>query len=212
MVNNATNRGLNKIKAPDHLNKTELMVLTSTGKSTRVKHQINSTSSQTLAMGENEESSVDPHLKHIKNQKLMFESEIESCIEFVVSGIDSGEDTVTLEETLNEIKALQEKLDNSVQEFLDISPSEEADTHSFQPSKLIFKIRKTTAALRKHKKENQSSELSNVSSRNLRVTFDSSSSNPTIHNTNSTSTFCSASTGSAVSGQLVSLDSAAPAS
>ena len=40
-------------------------------------------------MGENEESSVDPHLKHIKNQMLMFESEIESCIELVVSGIDS---------------------------------------------------------------------------------------------------------------------------
>ena len=87
-------------------------------------------------MGENEESSVDPHLKHIKNQKLMFESEIESCIEFVVSGIDSGEDTETLEETLSEIKELQEKLDNSVQELLDISPSEDADTLCFQLSKL----------------------------------------------------------------------------
>ena len=83
------------------------MVLTRTGKSTRVKRQVNSTSSQTPAMGENEESSVDPHLKHIKNQKLMFESEIESCIEFVVSGIDSGEDTETLGETLSEIKELQ---------------------------------------------------------------------------------------------------------
>ena len=71
------------------------MVLTRTGKSTRVKHQVNSTSSQTLAMGENTESSVDPHLKHIKNQKIKFESKIESCNEFVVSGIDSGEDTET---------------------------------------------------------------------------------------------------------------------
>ena len=110
------------------------MVLTRTGKSTRVKHQVNSTSSQTRAMRENEESSVDPHLKHNKNQKLMFESKIESCIEFVVSGIDSSEDTETLEETLSEIKELQEKLDNSVQELLDISPSEDADTLCFHLS------------------------------------------------------------------------------
>ena len=163
-------------------------------------------SSQTLAMGENKESYVDPHLKHrtlIKNQKLMFESEIESCTEFVVSGIHYGENTETLEETLSEIKELQEKLDNSVQELLDISPSEDADTLCFQFSKLKFKIRKTTAALRKHKKETQRAELSNVSSANLRVTFDSSSSNPTILNTNRTSRFFSASAGSEVSGQLV---------
>ena len=87
MVEKATNRGENFFKSLDHLNKTEL----------------NSTSSQTLAMGENDESSVDPLLKHIKNQKLMFGSEIEPCIEFVVSGIESGEDTETLEETLSEI-------------------------------------------------------------------------------------------------------------
>ena len=134
-----------------------------------------------------------------------------NCIEFVVSGINSGEDTETLEETLSEIKELQEKLDNSVQELLDISPSEDADTLCFQLSKLKFKIRKTTAALRKHKK-NQSAEVSNVSSGNLRVTFDSSSSNPTILNTNRTSTYFSASAGNEVSGQLVSSDSAAPAS
>ena len=165
------------------------MFLTRTGKSTRVKHQVNSTSLQTLAMGANEKSSVDPHFKHIKNQKLIIESEIESCIELVVSGIDSREDTETLEETLSEIKELQEKLDNSVQELLDISSSEDADMLCFELSKLKFKIRKTTAALRKHQKESQSSELSNVSSGNLRVTFDSSSSNPTILNTNRTSTF-----------------------
>ena len=188
------------------------MVLTRTGKSTRVKHQVNSTCSQTPTMGENEESSVDPHLKHIKNQKLMFESKIESCIELVVSGIDSGEDTKTLEETLSEIKELQEKLDNSVQELLDISPSEVADKLCFQLSKLKFKIRKTTAALRKHKKETQSAEVSNVSSGNLRVIFDSSSSNPTILNTNMTSTYFSVSAGNEGSDQLVSSDSAAPAS
>ena len=169
------------------------MVLTRTGKSTRVKHQVNSRS-QTVAMDENKESSVNPHLKHIKNQTLMSESEIEFCIEFVVSVIDSGEDTETVEETLSKIKELQEKLDNSVHELLDISPSEDADTFCSQLSKLKFKIRKTTAALRKYKKETQSAELSNVSSGNLRVTFDSSSSNPTNLNTNRTSTFFSAST------------------
>ena len=142
------------------------MVLTRTGKSTRVKHQVNSTRSQTVAMDENKESSVNSHLKHIKNQTLMCESEIESCIEFVVSGIDSGEDTETLEETLSKIKELQEKLDNSVHELLDISPSEDADTFCSQLSRLKFKIRKTTAALRKYKKETQSAELSNVSSGN----------------------------------------------
>ena len=128
------------------------MVLTRTGKKTRNKHQLNATSSQALALGENEESSLDPHLKHIKNQNIVLESEIESCIEFVVSGIDSGEDFKTLEETLFEIKELQEKLDNSLQELLDISPSEDADTHCFQLTKPKFKIRKTTAVLRKHKK------------------------------------------------------------
>ena len=140
-------------------------------------------------MGENEESSVDPHLKHIKNQNIVLASEIESCVEFVVSGIDSGEDTETLEETLSKIKELQEKLNISLQELLDISPSEDADTHCFQFTKSKFKIRKTTVVFRKHKKRTQSAEPSNVSSSNLRVTFDSSSSNPTILNTNSTSRF-----------------------
>ena len=119
----------------------------------------------------------------------MFESEIESCIEFFVSGIDSGEATETLEKTLSEIKELQEKIDNFVQELLDISPSEDADTFCFQLNKLKFKIRKTTVSLRKHKKETQSAELSNVLSGNVRVTFDSSNSNPTILNANRTSTF-----------------------
>ena len=141
----------------------------------------------------------------------MFESEIESCIECVVSGIDSGEDTETLEETLSEIKELQEKLNNSLQELLDISPSEDADTHCFQFTKPKFKIRKTTVVLRKHKKGTQSADLSNISSSNLRVTFDSSSSNPTILNTKITSRFFTASVGSEVSGQLVSSDCAAPA-
>ena len=143
----------------------------------------------------------------------MFEMEIDSCVDFVVSGIDSGEDTGTLEETLSEIKELQEKLDNSVQELLVISPSEDAaDTLCFHFSKLKFRIRKTTAVLRKNKKETQSSERSNISSGNLRVTFDSSSSNPTVLNTNRTSRFFSASAGSEVLGQIVSSDSAAPAS
>ena len=70
----------------------------------------------------------------------------------------------------------------------------------------------TTAALRKHKTKTQSAELSEVSSGNLRVTFDSRSNNPTILNTNGTSTFFSAYAGREVSDQLVSSDSAAPAS
>ena len=70
----------------------------------------------------------------------MFESNIESCIEFVVSVIDSGEDTEAREETLSGVKELLEKLDKSVQELLDILPSEDADTHCFELNKLKFKI------------------------------------------------------------------------
>ena len=99
-------------------------------------------------MGENEESSVDPQLKHIEKQKLIFESEIEPCIEFVVSTIDSGEDTETIEETLSVIKELQEKSDNSVQELLEISPSEDAHTLCSHLSKLKFKIQKPSTNLR----------------------------------------------------------------
>ena len=176
------------------------MVLTPTGKTKRNKHQVSSTTSQTVALGENKESSADPQLKHIKNQKLMFESEIESYIELVVSGIDSGEDTETLEGTLSEIKEPQEKLDNSVQELLDILPAEDANTLYSQLSKLKLKIPKTTATLRRRKKENQRAGLSNNSSDNLRVTFDSSRINPTILITNRTSTFFSASAASELSG------------
>ena len=84
---------------------------------------------------------------------LKTKSKIESGIEFVVSGIDSGEDTETLEETLRENKEMQEKLDNSVQELLDISPSEDADTLCSHFSKLKFKIRKTTTALANTRKK-----------------------------------------------------------
>ena len=72
----------------------------------------------------------------MKTKSQFFEIEIESCIEYVVSGIDFGEDTETLEETLSKIKELQEKHDKSVQEFLDVLPSEDADTLCSQLSKV----------------------------------------------------------------------------
>ena len=48
--------------------------------------------------------SEDPHLKCLTNLKLMYKSEIESCIKFLKSGTDCGEDSELLEETLVEIE------------------------------------------------------------------------------------------------------------
>ena len=52
--------------------------------------------SQTQYWDDNTESHEqvfeDPHLKRLTYLKLMYESEIESCIDFITSGIDCGKD------------------------------------------------------------------------------------------------------------------------
>ena len=67
--------------------------------------------SQTQYSDDNTESqeqvSEDPQLKRLTNLKLIYESEIESCIEFITSGIDCGEDSEIFEETLLEMKELR---------------------------------------------------------------------------------------------------------
>ena len=138
-----------------------------------------SSNSQTQYSDDNTESheqvSEDPHLKRLTNLKLMYESEIESCIEFITSGIDCGEDSETVEETLLEIKELQEKYELTIQELLDKAPSSDAETLCSHLSKLKFKIRKITSAYRKYKKELVSATQSNQTNNIPRVTFDNSS-------------------------------------
>ena len=121
-----------------------------------------------------EQVSEDPQLKRLTNLKLMNESEIESCIEFITSGIDCGEDSETIEETLLEIKELQEKSDFTIQELLDEAPSSDAETLCSHLSKLNFKRRKTTSAYRKYKKDLLSAPQSNQTNNIPRVTFDDS--------------------------------------
>ena len=135
-----------------------------------------SSNSQTQYSDDNNESheqvSEDPQLKHLTNLKLMYESEIESCIEFITSGIDCGEDSGTVEVTLLEIKELQEKYEFTIQELLDKAPSSDAETLCSHLSK--FKIRKTTSAYRKYKKELVSAPQSNQINNIPIVTFDDS--------------------------------------
>ena len=134
--------------------------------------------SQTQYSEDNTEShkqvSEDPHLKCLTNLKLMYESEIESCIEFITSGIDCGEDSETVEETLLEIKELEKK-ELTIQELLDKAPSSDAETLCSHLSKLKFKTRKITSAYRKYKKELVSATQSNQTNKIPRVTSDNSS-------------------------------------
>ena len=105
----------------------------------------------------------------------MYESEIEFCIEFITSGIDCGEDSETVEETLLEIKELQEKYELTIQELLDKAPSSDAETLCSHLRQLKFKIRNTTSAYRKYKKELVSATQSNQTNNIPRFTFDNSS-------------------------------------
>ena len=102
-----------------------------------------SSNSQTQNLDDNIESheqvSEDPHSKHMTNLKLMYESEIESCIEFITSGIDCGENSDTVEEILLEIKEIKEKYDFTIQERLDNAPSSDAETLCSLLSKLKLK-------------------------------------------------------------------------
>ena len=134
------------------------MVFTSTGKSTGSNNQtMISSNSQTQYSDDNTKSdkqvSEDHQLKRLTNLKLMYESESESCIEFITSGIDCGEDSETVEETILEIKEVQERYEFTIQELLDKAPSSDVETLCPHMSKLKFKIRKTTSAYRKYKKE-----------------------------------------------------------
>ena len=105
----------------------------------------------------------------------MYDSKIESCIEFITSGTDCGEDSETVEETLLEIKELQKKYEFIIQELLDKALSSDAETLCSHLSKLIFKIRKTTSAYRKYKKELVSAPQSNQTNNISKETFDKSS-------------------------------------
>ena len=98
------------------------MVFTRTGQSTGSNNQtMISSNSRTEYSDDNTESheqvSEDRQLKHLTNLKLMYESEIESCIEFFTSGIDCREDSGTVAVTLLEIKELQEKYDLQFKNF-----------------------------------------------------------------------------------------------
>ena len=106
---------------------------------------------------------------------MIYESEIEWHIEFFTSGTYCGGDSETVEETLLKIKEIQEKYDFTIQEFLDKAPSSDAENLCSHLSKHKFKIRKTTSAYRKYKKELVSAPQSNQSNNIPRVTFDNSS-------------------------------------
>ena len=104
----------------------------------------------------------------------MYEIEIQSCIEFITCGIDCGEDSETVEETLLEIKELQEKYDFTIQELLNKTSLSDAKALCSHLRRLKFKIRKTTSAYRKNKKEHVSAQQSSQRNDIPKVTFDNS--------------------------------------
>ena len=127
------------------------MVFTLTGKTTGNNNQtMISPKLQTQYSDNNTESheqfSEDPHLKRLTNLKLMYESEIEYCIELNTTSFDCGEDSETVEVTLLEIRELQEKYDFTNQHLLQKATSCDAETLCSHLGKLKFKIRKTTSA------------------------------------------------------------------
>ena len=102
----------------------------------------------------------------------MYESELESCIDFITSGIDCGEDPETVEVTLTEIKEFHKKYEFTIQDLPDRAPSSDTETLCSHLSWL--KIRKIFSVYWNYKKEPVSAQQSRQTIDIPRLIFDNS--------------------------------------
>ena len=91
--------------------------------------------------------------KRLETSKLMIENDIKLHTDYLIAAIDSSEDIETLEETVNEIREMQQKLEPVVIDLISGLEPDEQDIMSREHSRLKIEIKQTLTLFRKHVKE-----------------------------------------------------------
>ena len=87
--------------------------------------------------------------KRLDTSKLMIENDIKLLIDYFFAAIESSEDIETLEETINEIREMQQKLEPVVIDLISGLEPDEQDIMSREHSRLKMDIKRTLTLFRK---------------------------------------------------------------
>ena len=90
--------------------------------------------------------------KRLETSKLMIENDIIHT-DYLITAIESSEDIETLEETANEIREIQQKLEPVFIDLISGLEPDEQDIMSREHSRLKIEIKQTLTLFRKHAKE-----------------------------------------------------------
>ena len=91
--------------------------------------------------------------ERLEASKLMIENDIKLHTDSLIAAIESSEDIETLEETVNEIREMQQKLEPVVIDLISGLEPDEQDIMSRKHSRLKIEIKQTLTLFRKHVKE-----------------------------------------------------------
>ena len=87
--------------------------------------------------------------KRLETSKLMIENDIKLHTDFIIAAIESSEDIKTLDETVNEIKEMQQKLEPVVIYIISGLEPDEKDIMSIEHSRLEIDIKQTLTLFQK---------------------------------------------------------------
>ena len=91
--------------------------------------------------------------KRLETSKLMIENHIKLHTDYLIAAIESSEDINTLEETINEIREMDQKLEPVVIDLISGLEPDEQDIMSREHSRLTIDIKRTLTLFQKHVKE-----------------------------------------------------------
>ena len=95
--------------------------------------------------------------KCLETSRLMIESDIKLHTDYLIAAITSSEDVETLEETINEIREMQQKLEPVVLDLISGLEPDEQYIMSRERSRLKIDIKRTLTLFQKHVEEKNAS-------------------------------------------------------
>ena len=113
--------------------------------------------------------------KRLETSKLVIENDIKLHTDYLIAAIESSEDIETLEETVIEIREMQQKLEPVVIDLISGLEPDEQDIMSREHTRLKIDIKRTLTLFRKHVKENietHDNTLPHLKQRPTRFVFD----------------------------------------
>ena len=95
--------------------------------------------------------------RRLETSKIMIENDIKLHSDYFIAAMESSEDIETIEETVNEIEEMQQKLEPVVLDLISGLEPDEQDIMSREHSRLETDIKLTLTLFRKHVKQKKMS-------------------------------------------------------